>query len=146
LVIETGALKFWMNQPEELRQIMFNGTAKLKEVLYRFMDFVSTSPNARIWSKGANFDIPIIEHTARVIWGYDYNFPWHYRAIRDVRTALDLFGLEVAKDFPGHDGLNDCKNQIVPIQKILKTNKSFEKEFCRCKEPNGQLECPIHGR
>jgi hypothetical protein len=38
------------------------------------------------------------------------------------------------------------RNLWVELSIEAAADEDFEESFCQCDEPNGQLECPVHGR
>ncbi len=55
-----------------------------------------------------------------------YPIPWHFRNIRDLRTAMDLFNIPTEINPNAHDALADCYSQIISAQKILKLERKMK--------------------
>lgn len=67
----------------------------------------------KIWARGPQFDIVVLEHAFDF---YGMEKPWHYKNIRDIRTALDLIKPETPiieptqKHHAEADAIADMKN------------------------------------
>jgi hypothetical protein len=78
-----------------------------------------TEPGPSIWSNGASFDVPIMQFALKQCGLAE---PWHYRNIRDQRTAkayATLLGqLPGGKEKePSHDALDDATQQAFAVQR-----------------------------
>jgi hypothetical protein len=120
--IDGETLKWWAH-PERtnIYPALFMAGAKAdnRSVLADFCDYIKPRETPYIWTRGIDFDLPIISELLRV---YDLREPWHYRHKMDVRTYLAAaFGTEMPnRDYylgTAHDAAVDCLNQIQDVQK-----------------------------
>lgn len=75
--------------------------------------FVGPGEVSGVWSHGATFDLPILEHAYAQ---HSIRVPWHYRTPRDTRTvyALTPGGMPDVPADPErkHDAAYDCERQV----------------------------------
>lgn len=109
--------KRWNNR--EARPIEIDAHS-LEDVLPAFSDFfrkVGDPKDTCIWSHGAAFDIPILEHAYCCVHG---TVPWHYRNVRDTRTifalAKELTGWEMPPQKTAHTALADAIAQAKTLR------------------------------
>lgn len=117
--ISGDTLGWWMNQSDEARRV-FNDPNKIPlrvalEHLYAWVN----DDSLLLWSNGADFDIPIIEHAARI-----HQFPPLVRFFnhRCYRTLKDIFKEVPKPPFEGtqHNALMDAIHQARHVQAIHK--------------------------
>lgn len=90
---------FWLSQPKELTEHLSSERLKLKEenvhvkdvlkdlgVYFQKLQFQFAPCTFCMWSNGASFDIPILNHLLKE---QDLPVPWSYRNERCYRTVLD---------------------------------------------------------
>ena len=108
LTMDYDTVKWWMSQPKEDRGWMEDG-ASLVVVLYKFYEFCKHGTET-VWAH-ATFDFPILMNAYRAI---SHKFPFHFRSMRDIRTLVDLSGLDFdkKKKDKNHNALDDCKYQV----------------------------------
>jgi len=90
--IDADTVLWWMRQ-EGARTALLAGQAEAKplpQALLGFDFWLQTRTPLTVWSHGATFDLPILEHCYR---GQQLRVPWGYRAARDTRTVFDLAGV-----------------------------------------------------
>lgn len=138
-VAEFGTIAWWLKQaqenPDAATEIILaieEGEA-LDESLWRLNDFFHYAAgerkvdlkDVRVWSKGANFDIPMIEAamTKRNI-----EWTWDYRNVRCFRTVDAHFGEGVASPMAldgqgvAHQALDDARWQARKLHAIIEAN------------------------
>lgn len=81
----------------------------------------SVSGKIKVWAKPPSFDLVILQHAIRVT-GYDY--PWHYRDERCLRTLLSMTPKDASihgMPFEGakHDAYADALHQLKQIRACL---------------------------
>lgn len=85
-------------------QLLVNALQELSEWLSAY-----DKEELKIWCRGLNFDISILEHAFRQ---QGVEIPWKYNMVRDVRTALDVVpglpGVELQKPRKKHHALKDA--------------------------------------
>lgn len=81
-------------------------------------------PDAIVWAQGTDFDIPILEEACRLT---GRRTPWHFAAVRDSRTVIELAGINktaLARELYGdayipHEATWDVRAQIAAVQRAL---------------------------
>lgn len=109
LVIEAGAMRFWLRQPREAQDEAFKGTDSLARAGMDFIQWFRGLPASgpvNVWAHGAPFDPGILGHALEAV-GLDV--PWEFRNIRDTRTAFDMAG--VSYKGTHHTVEQDCLQQ-----------------------------------
>lgn len=76
----------------------------------KFVDWIYTmedkyQAHAVIWTRGIDFDIPILTH---LLSHYGFRNPWHYRNVRDIRTLGALLP-EIKVTTGDHSALGDVR-------------------------------------
>jgi hypothetical protein len=128
LVIDEGALRFWLFQPEEARESVFKGQSKpLQTVLSNFnrwlRDVIADNKDYRVWCH-PDFDLPILRNAFNAC-GLGSHFPLNHRKSRDLRTVLeDTWGEkhnypQVERLGPLHDALSDTMVQADQLKLTL---------------------------
>lgn len=108
--IDGGALRFWLGQPQEVRDIsMPEAALYLEPALYQLAEYLEGC--TRFWAYGPMFDIAMLDFAYKAV---KVRPAWVYRQPRCVRTILDLADIQL-EDFPTdalHDPRADCVQQI----------------------------------
>lgn len=133
--ITASTIKWWMQQSEKERfEITKDGIA-VARALHDFDVWISNitcfrSNEAKVWSKGSDFDIVILRNAYNNI---EKTIPWRYNNARDVRTIFDIFDKEdyteeelnilKSKGNRNHNALSDALVQAEKVcmiyQKLL---------------------------
>lgn len=103
-------MKWWSEQSEQARTDAFGGTEDPRDVAQRFAKFIK--PDCLPWGNGSVFDITILEAWFDAV---GTQCPWKFWNIRDVRTAVDLLGINpksFKREGTFHNALDDCLHQI----------------------------------
>ena len=114
--VSVDTLDWWMKQIAEGAQFpVAEGRVPLQEFLAKLQDFTVNNKVNSVWSKGADFDIQILEHAFRQS---NMTIPWTYRQPRCYRTVEALFNSDVPEyvkarnvDEKAHGGLGDARYQ-----------------------------------
>lgn len=114
--VSESTMKWWEEQDEEVRKEAFSGQKSLSGVLHEFATWLGDG--CKVWGNGATFDISILEHA------YDYNAPWKFWDVRDVRTVVELTNDFIEKgELPegeAHNALNDAIHQAKFVSVMYK--------------------------
>lgn len=121
--IGADTVKWWLRQSAEARsEITTDGASGLVSALIGFQCFIlrnSPDPDARIWARGTDFDIPIITSAMSRI---NMPVPWKFWCVRDVRTIEEAArdaGIDprTAVPFEGekHNALDDAIHQAKTV-------------------------------
>lgn len=119
---ETVAFHF-LHTSQEAKENSFAGAhpghEQLTSALYNFFGWLSTATKGyelRVWSKGVDFDIAIIEHAAKQ---HGLKLPWNYKQRNCFRTMVSMFPEVVPPNGYGtHSALNDAKHQAEHLWRI----------------------------
>lgn len=125
MTMDAQTVMWWLQQSKPAQKsITKQPRGSIREVLTNFNTFISRhEPNPRnviVWCH-ATFDFPIMENAYKLL---NINSPWHYRSARDLRTLVDLGGVDVYNDYANngtaHDALDDCRFQVKYTYDCLK--------------------------
>lgn len=109
-VADPSTMKWWSEQSEQARSDAFGGIEDPRDVAQRFAKFICH--DAKPWGNGSVFDITILEAWFDAV---GVKCPWKFWNIRDVRTAVDLLGINpklFLREGTFHNALDDCLHQI----------------------------------
>jgi hypothetical protein len=134
-VINADTVAWWAEtDPELLVQIMRSKEKPLEHALAELSIWVlglnSSAPLdvEGVWANGATFDVVMLEMAYKQA---GMRAPWHFRAIRDVRTMAMIAGdhdvcwtggtvTDIERDGAKHDALVDCLRQLRMVQQTWK--------------------------
>lgn len=108
--VDQDTLVWWMKQSEQAKKDAFNGTDDPRSSAQAFREWLD--PNDKVWGNGSVFDIVLLEQ-----WfiATGHPIPWKFWNIRDVRTAVDLSGinpLKFEREGTFHNALDDAIHQV----------------------------------
>lgn len=84
--IEESTLLWWLKQDAAAQQVFFEPKESLESALQMLTDFVGDK-EYRVWSNGADFDLPMIAHAYSKC---GMELPWKYHNSRCFRTYKNL--------------------------------------------------------
>jgi hypothetical protein len=125
LSVDASTIVWWVNQSQEARAALFKDEKVIEESLWDFTKWMTdciaqVSPDEavkhRVWCNGPSFDGTILENAYRVC---GLPIPWKYNSLRDVRTIVDLSGVNVdtiPKVGISHNALDDAIFQAKMVQ------------------------------
>jgi hypothetical protein len=130
--LDESTLRWWMKQSEEARRVFSEPTQPLEVVLADFHAWFDpdTYDKTSVWSNGADFDLPMIQHAWDMA---GYEPPWKFYNNRCFRTLKNLPKIKNIKAPPNpikHHAMFDALTQAKHAQLIwraLNTN-NFVKE------------------
>lgn len=98
LSVDPETILWWLKQDKDAQNEMTKGKTLLRDALNGLRAFVEDisvmcGGGPRVWANSPNFDISLLEAAYTAIGDRDY--PWAYRDIRDVRTLLNLAGVDL---------------------------------------------------
>ena len=116
-----SAIEFWLKQPG---RSFLEDPKPIYAVLIPLQEFSIGAK--RVWAH-ATFDFPVLVNACKKT---NTRIPFSFKVMRDIRTLVDLAGLEVKppKDGKSHDALDDCIYQVgycVKCLQILKTQETM---------------------
>jgi len=117
--VSPDTLAWWVGQNDKAKRVFTNQGKKtpLPVALDELRVFILEHKGATVWGNGSSFDITILEYA------YDHGCvglsePWSYWNIRDMRTIVDVAGVD-KKDMPqvgvAHNALDDAVFQAQVI-------------------------------
>lgn len=124
--ISEDTLIWWMKQPAEAQVVFHEPKETLAQALLEFSDWLATDDYV-VWSNGADFDIPMLQHAYTQL---QMETPWKFWNSRCFRTLKNLPGAKNISVPPSgikHNALADAYNQaqmaVAIYQKILMPHK-----------------------
>lgn len=118
--ISEETLIWWLKQPAAAQQVFHEPKETLEEALTQLSDWVGTD-DYEVWSNGASFDIPMLEHAYSQI---GMEVPWRSYNSRCFRTYKNLPGAKAvklpARQGVDHNALADAYNQAEAVCAIHK--------------------------
>ncbi len=117
--MDDATLKWWLEQPAATWLDEYKHTTATKLLAWIKMHYPE---GGDVWTRGNDFDIPILGNFLERCGGYNANRgwePWPYWALHNVRTAEILTGKNPnAKKL--HDPLEDCIDCIYIIEEFYR--------------------------
>lgn len=116
--ISESTLIWWMGQDEDAKCVFTEPKQTLYAALQSLSDWFGGEDDYLVWSNGASFDIPMLEHAYAQA---DMEVPWKFFNARCMRTYKNLPGAaKFALPFKGvaHNALHDALNQAQSLQAI----------------------------
>jgi DNA polymerase III epsilon subunit-like protein len=121
---DADTVLWWMAQSEEARAALTRQASALPlpealAVLQHFLGMVAADRQLCLWCNGANFDAPLLEAAYRAC---GRPVPWRYSAVRDLRTLLELAGVDPKAYRPAvaHRALDDALAQAAAAEEALR--------------------------
>jgi hypothetical protein len=113
--ISEATLLWWLKQSKDAQQVFHEPKQSLEAALASLSDWFGHNKRY-VWSNGASFDIPMMEH-AYSKFGWDA--PWEFYNSRCVRTYRSLPCADrVPKPANDHHALRDAINQAKYVQAV----------------------------
>ena len=129
--VETGALSWWFEQPQELQVSVILPSFdrdKISASVDSYRYFLGFDSKATFWSQGS-FDFDILEDLYSPLGGA----PWKYYQLRDLRSVMkfaDMCGVDskairdkAREGRNAHNALDDCLIQIEVLKGITRCLK-----------------------
>lgn len=107
--IDESTLIWWMQQSEQARAVFFEPKISLSDALIDLSEWFGDADKTRVWSNGADFDLPMLAHAYRQ---HDWTPPWQFYNSRCFRTYRSLpAAAKFGKLNNNHNALADAVNQ-----------------------------------
>lgn len=119
LTVDPATRTWWSKQSVAARTALTQDARPLSTVAQDFGAWFKSSAGKFAWGHGAAFDLPLWDAAAHAV---GMGVPWHYRDIRDTRTAFDLCLFDTKTiPFVGveHNALHDALHQIKCVAAAL---------------------------
>jgi hypothetical protein len=98
LVEDDDTMLWWLVQSEAARNETLLGAQHIKDLLGNFASWygqVAVYYDVKLWGKGAGFEAFLLGAAYAKM---DSKVPWHYRALMDYRTLVELHGSIVSEE------------------------------------------------
>jgi len=124
LTISAETLSWWFKQSPEAQQVFHDQYAvPVKRALEAYRNYLfrisgNSVRNLKLWSCGASFDIPIIEHAASKVGLEMPTKFWHHSCYRTVKNMYPKVKME--RTGTHHDALADAVSQAEHLISINK--------------------------
>ena len=108
--VDSATIMWWREQNKEIFESCITQQKRPLEALNILKNFIDYN-NDIIWSH-ATFDMPIITSLFN---DFDVRVPWKYTNTRDIRTLVDLSGINLSNynwKKKTHNSNDDCEFQI----------------------------------
>lgn len=117
LKVDAGAIVWWMDQEQEVRNHLNLNPISLYDALTAFNSWILPG-KPMLWGNGATFDNVILRSAMEPVM-VEPN--WHYKQDMCYRTVKNLFGKDVSFQRIGtqHNALDDAITQGIHLQKIM---------------------------
>lgn len=112
-------LAWWAEQDPNVMAEAFNGDTTANEAAVLVKDFLR--PEDCVWGNGATFDISMIQWWVRQ---FGIQLPFKFWNVRDVRTVVDLSGIDyksIAFEGDRHNALADAIHQAKYTARAIKS-------------------------
>ena len=118
--IDESTLIWWMGQSKKARKVFTEQKVTLDTALNDFIDWVGDGSKLEIWSNGASFDIPMLDHSLRTH-GADPVFQfWNHRCFRTIKALPQMKNAPKAANMFKHNALMDAHAQALQLQIYFK--------------------------
>lgn len=117
-------LAWWRRQSDAACLSVSSNADRLEPALSEFSTWLPE--DAYIWSHGASFDIPVLDHAYRSL---GMKPPWDHRRVRDTRTvfwlAQEWADWRMPETITAHTALADAISQAATLQSALTRLRTF---------------------
>lgn len=115
LDFEAGTFLWWLQQDKAAIDALLRKQVHIKEGIQSFINFFKRNGYTYIWSHGAGFDVPVIEHIMRLL---ELEIPWKFWNVRDTRTIFHLAKIKPNRsEGTHHNALDDSIQQAKAVQR-----------------------------
>lgn len=118
--ISPETLSWWLMQEPEPRTIMSEAIVSgndLDMALVHLAETIGPDFEGRVWSHGATFDLPILQHAYSSL---GMKCPWNFWMARDTRTLSDLCPLvDRPRPAVAHDAKEDALAQAKWVREMM---------------------------
>ena len=125
-------IAWWRKQEQETRREAFGGRDFPGDIVREFVSFVEKNfdtqeKNFSVWSKGSDFDFPILK---AYLDAYEEKTPWPFWSQRDYRTLQAVFPFIKAEEHNGekHNALEDAKAQMRGLEHFMSLEAVFKEK------------------
>lgn len=127
---DPGTIAWWRKQDEETRREAFGGRDFPGDIVREFVSFVkknfdTLTKNFTVWSKGSDFDFPILK---AYLEAYEEKTPWPFWTQRDYRTLQAVFPFikKAESNVEKHNALEDARAQMRGLAHFMSLEAIFK--------------------
>lgn len=116
--IQEDTLLWWLKQTPASQNVFHEPKTTLDVALSDFSDWMADTPDAFVWSMGADFDLPMMAHAYRTM---SMDVPWKFwnsRCARTYKTLPQAKSIKIARAGTHHNALDDAVYQAQLVQAI----------------------------
>lgn len=120
LLEDPQTVEWWTKQSKEAQDRVTKEPKPVTAVVTEFNSWFMRSGCEFVWGNGATFDVTLWEAVCRKL---GIAAPWKFWNVRDMRTVIHLFDLDVRtmnRVGVHHDALDDAKFQVKCVAAALK--------------------------
>ena len=125
-------IAWWRKQDPATLKEAFGGRDFPGDIVRDFVSFVknnfdTSDKNFTVWSKGSDFDFPILK---AYLDAYEETTPWPFWTQRDYRTLQAVFPYIKAEEKNGdkHNALEDAKAQMRGLEHFMSLEAVFKEK------------------
>ena len=124
-VCDGSTIQWWMKQGDAAKSVFGHQTAPVQHALVTLADWMLLDDDGvppkdiKVWGNGDTFDNVILSN---MFTRMGLKTPWHYWNNRDLRTAVDISGVDkkaIPFDGTQHNALEDAKHQAKILLRCL---------------------------
>ena len=119
---ELPTVRWWCKQKDSVIVEAFAGGSSIEAALEDFAQFLKQFESFRIWSKGADFDLPIL---SRAFYLIGDPTPWEKNTgcFRTLQETFPDIPLPDRRELEAHNALNDALYQAAHAQWIIRSRR-----------------------
>lgn len=115
--ISESTINWWMDQDAAARAVFKEKKVTLESALHDFAEWIDHA-SYKVWSNGADFDIPLIRNAMEQ---YDIQVPWEFwnqRCFRTLKSEPPGVYVPAPVLDTAHNALDDALNQVKHLHAI----------------------------
>lgn len=129
---DAETLAWWIKQETATREEAFGGTEEPEDAVCKFVSFVlskfdTSARNFTVWSKGSDFDFPILK---AYFDAFDLRTPWPFYTQRDYRTLQAVFPFikNAESNVEKHNAHEDARAQMRGLLNFMNLEAVFKEK------------------
>lgn len=117
--IDTDTVDWWKKQSKEATASLQVNRVDIESALKDFAEWYGPK-SLKTWSKGANFDLPVIAESYRIVFGNHARTPWKYWDGVCMRTIELFYPFVETNERVAHNALDDAETQAKHLLSFFK--------------------------
>ena len=125
--IDESTLIWWLGQSKDAQKVFTEPKLTLENAICEFFEwFGEKDGNIRVWSNGADFDIPMMAHAVKHFgWELPWNF-WNHKCFRTFKGLPCAKSAKKSENQLAHNALADAVAQAKHAQAIQAVMKGLK--------------------